>query len=386
MSQLDEEKTVNRRDWLDELAPDVVATLDASVEAWLVAQEVSVEELKALVEELELDEEFLAKLLTFLAEQEVEIFEASSVSIGTRRGRKKPADSDAESTPNPDLTPGAITDTTDSLRLFLREIGKVKLLTKVEEVSLAKRIERGDMAAKERMVEANLRLVVSIAKNYRHRGLPFLDLIQEGTIGLIRAAEKFDYRKGFKFSTYSTWWITQAITRALADKARTIRIPVHVVEKLDKIDKAKRQLVPELGREPTDEEIAEVTGIGPKEIDRIRRSAQPPTSLERPVGEKKDGEFSDFIADRETTPPEETALDEDKKTALKEALASLPERERGVIEMRFGLNGGKPRTLEEVGRAFNLTRERIRQIENSVLKKLHGVEGLRERVVDTEDS
>ena len=187
--------------------------------------------------------------------------------------------------------------TTDSLQLFLKDIGKVRLLTAAEEVDLAKRIERGDLDAKQKMVESNLRLVVSIAKNYRNQGLPFLDLIQEGTLGLVRAAEKFDYRKGFKFSTYATWWIRQAIARALADKARTIRIPVHVVEKLNKIGRAERKLVTELGREPTPEEIAEVTGIEPDEVDSIKRSAQAPVSLEKPVGDEEESEFGQFIAD-----------------------------------------------------------------------------------------
>ena len=193
--------------------------------------------------------------------------------------------------------------TTDSLQLFLKDIGKVRLLTAQEEVDLAKRIERGDLDAKQKMVESNLRLVVSIAKNYRNQGLPFLDLIQEGTLGLVRAAEKFDYRKGFKFSTYATWWIRQAIARALADKARTIRIPVHVVEKLNKIGRAERKLVTELGREPTPEEIAEVTGIDPEEVDQIKRSAQAPVSLEKPVGDEEESEFGQFIADEKAESP-----------------------------------------------------------------------------------
>ena len=195
--------------------------------------------------------------------------------------------------------------TTDSLQLFLKDIGKVRLLTAQEEVDLAKRIERGDLDAKQKMVESNLRLVVSIAKNYRNQGLPFLDLIQEGTLGLVRAAEKFDYRKGFKFSTYATWWIRQAIARALADKARTIRIPVHVVEKLNKIGRAERKLVTELGREPTPDEIAEVTGIEPDEVDSIKRSAQAPVSLEKPVGDEEESEFGQFIADERAESPYE---------------------------------------------------------------------------------
>ena len=265
--------------------------------------------------------------------------------------------------------------TTDSLQLFLKDIGKVRLLTAQEEVDLAKRIERGDLDAKQKMVESNLRLVVSIAKNYRNQGLPFLDLIQEGTLGLVRAAEKFDYRKGFKFSTYATWWIRQAIARALADKARTIRIPVHVVEKLNKIGRAERKLVTELGREPTAEEIAEVTGIDPEEVDSIKRSAQAPVSLEKPVGDEEESEFGQFIADERAESPYERAAEILTKEALREALENLSYRERRVLELRYGLGGEHPRTLDEVGRTFNVTRERIRQIENQSLKKLQSPRG-----------
>ena len=240
--------------------------------------------------------------------------------------------------------------TTDSLQLFLKDIGKVRLLTAQEEVDLARRIERGDLDAKQKMVESNLRLVVSIAKNYRNQGLPFLDLIQEGTLGLVRAAEKFDYRKGFKFSTYATWWIRQAIARALADKARTIRIPVHVVEKLNKIGRAERKLVTELGREPTPEEIAEVTGIDPEEVDSIKRSAQAPVSLEKPVGDEEESEFGQFIADERAESPYERAAEILTKEALREALENLSYRERRVLELRYGLGGEHPRTLDEVGR------------------------------------
>src|SRR4026209_2700024 len=262
---------------------------------------------------------------------------------------------------------------TDSLQLFLKDIGKVRLLTAAQEVELSKRIERGDHRAKQQMVEANLRLVVSIAKNYRNQGLPFLDLIQEGTIGLVRAAEKFDYRKGFKFSTYATWWIRQAIARALADKARTIRIPVHVVEKLNKIGRAERNLGPELGREPTADEIAEVTGIEPEEVESIKRSAQAPVSLEKPVGDEEESEFGQFIADEKAESPFERAAEILTKEALREAFENLSYRERRVLELRYGLGGEHPRTLDEVGRTFNVTRERIRQIENQSLKKLQSL-------------
>ncbi len=259
--------------------------------------------------------------------------------------------------------------TTDALQLFLRDIGKVRLLSAHEEVDLAKRIERGSFDAKQKLVESNLRLVVSIAKNYRDQGLPFLDLIQEGTIGLVRAAEKFDYRKGFKFSTYATWWIRQAVARALADKARTIRLPVHIVEKLKKIGRAERSLVTALGREPTPEEIAEVTGIDPEEVDSIKRSAQAPVSLEKPVGDEQDSEFGQLIADERAESPYERAVEVLTKEAVREALENLSYRERRVLELRYGLGGEHPRTLNEVGRTFNVTRERIRQIENQVAQE-----------------
>ena len=260
--------------------------------------------------------------------------------------------------------------TTDGLQLFLKGIGKVRLLSAPEEVELAKRIERGSFDAKQKMVESNLRLVVSIAKNYRNQGLPFLDLIQEGTIGLVRAAEKFDYRKGFKFSTYATWWIRQAIARALADKARTIRIPVHIVEKLNQIGRAERKLVAGLGREPTADEIAEVTAIDPDEVASIKRFAQAPISLEKPVGDEDQSEFGQLIADEHAESPYERAVETLTKEALRNALENLSYRERRVLELRYGLGDEHPRTLDEVGRTFNVTRERIRQVENQALNKL----------------
>jgi RNA polymerase primary sigma factor len=263
--------------------------------------------------------------------------------------------------------------TTDSVRTYLKEIGGVSLLSAKDEVRLAKLIERGDQDAKNALVEANLRLVVSVAKRYMGRGLNLLDLIQEGNLGLIRAVEKFDYRKGFKFSTYATWWIRQAIARALADKARTIRIPVHVVEKLNKIGRAERKLVTELGREPTPEEIAEHTGIEPEEVESIKRSAQAPVSLEKPVGDEEESEFGQFIADERAESPYERAAEILTKEALREALENLSYRERRVLELRYGLGGEHPRTLDEVGRTFNVTRERIRQIENQLLKKLQSL-------------
>jgi RNA polymerase primary sigma factor len=321
------------------------------------------------VSEVDLDESDVEDLYGHLEKQGIELVEdmdpaqkaaAEAMPVDTgKKGRRRKQSIDLK----PDMT-------TDSLQLFLKDIGKVRLLTAAEEVELAKRIERGDLDAKQKMVESNLRLVVSIAKNYRNQGLPFLDLIQEGTLGLVRAAEKFDYRKGFKFSTYATWWIRQAIARALADKARTIRIPVHVVEKLNKIGRAERKLVTELGREPTPEEIADVTGIDPEEVDSIKRSAQAPVSLEKPVGDEEESEFGQFIADEKAESPFDRAADLLTKEALKEALENLSYRERRVLELRYGLGGEHPRTLDEVGRTFNVTRERIRQIENQSLKKL----------------
>jgi len=262
---------------------------------------------------------------------------------------------------------------TDALQLFLKDIGKVDLLTAAQEVELAKRIERGDHGAKQEMVEANLRLVVSIAKKYRNQGLPFLDLIQEGTIGLVRAAEKFDYRKGFKFSTYATWWIRQAVARALADKARTIRMPVHVVEKLNKIVRAERKLRAELGREPGSVEIARELDLTIDEVEHIRRSAQTPVSLEKPVGDEDESEFGHFLTDENQELPDEAAEITLRKETLRKILGSLSSRERQVLELRYGLDGQHPRTLDEVGRTFNVTRERIRQIENQSLKKLRAL-------------
>jgi RNA polymerase primary sigma factor len=267
----------------------------------------------------------------------------------------------------------ALEVSTDSLQLFLKDVGKVDLLTAAQEVELAKRIERGDHRAKQEMVEANLRLVVSIAKRYRNQGLPFLDLIQEGTIGLVRAAEKFDYRKGFKFSTYATWWIRQAVARALADKARTIRMPVHVVEKLNKIMRTERKLRAEKGREPSSEEIALELDLAVDEVDQIRRTSQAPVSLEKPVGDEEESEFGHFIEDESEPLPDEAADTTLRREALSRALSMLAERERRVLEMRYGLNGEQPRTLDEVGRTFNVTRERIRQIENQSLKKLRAL-------------
>jgi RNA polymerase primary sigma factor len=261
------------------------------------------------------------------------------------------------------------------LALFLKEIGKVDLLTVPQEIGLAKRIERGDRQARQSMVEANLRLVVSIAKRYRNQGLPFLDLIQEGTIGLVRAAEKFDYRRGFRFSTFATWCIRQAVARALADKSRTIRMPVHVVEKLRKIVRSERRLNGELGREPTAQEIGLDLDFSTVEVEQIICRSQFPVSLEKPVGEEGEAEFGDFLADEKVTLPEEAAEQALRRDALMRIVSSLSLREQEVLEMRYGLGGRRPRTLEEVGRAFNVSREWIRQIETHCLKKLRGPAG-----------
>jgi RNA polymerase primary sigma factor len=258
----------------------------------------------------------------------------------------------------------------DSLRLYLHSIGRVPLLTADEEVALAKRIERGDVIAKQHMVEANLRLVVSIAKGYMGRGMNFLDLIQEGSLGLIRAVEKFDYRRGYKFSTYATWWIRQAVTRAIADKARTIRIPVHMMDRLNRVIYAERALIQQLGREPSAAEIALELDCSAREVREVLRMAQQPISLEKPVGDEEDSALVDFVEDSAAESPFDLASEALRRQSVERVLAALPRREREVLEMRYGITGGRVCTLDEVGRAFNITRERVRQIESRTLKKL----------------
>ena len=258
----------------------------------------------------------------------------------------------------------------DPVKMYLKEIGKVPLLSAEEEIELAKRMEEGDEAAKKRLAEANLRLVVSIAKRYVGRGMLFLDLIQEGNLGLIKAVEKFDYQKGFKFSTYATWWIRQAITRAIADQARTIRIPVHMVETINKLVRVSRQLLQELGREPSPEEIAEAMDIPVERVREIQKISQEPVSLETPIGEEEDSHLGDFIQDDNVPVPAEAAASTLLKEQLVEVLGTLTEREQKVLRLRFGMDDGRARTLEEVGREFNVTRERIRQIEAKALRKL----------------
>jgi RNA polymerase primary sigma factor len=323
------------------------------------------EQIAATLEEVEVTKEQVSALHAHLVEHGVEVIAADGVSAY----QEQRAGSGAERAKKPELDL-TVEPSLDSLRLYLRSIGKVELLTAAEEVELAKRIERGDMLAKRQMVEANLRLVVSIAKGYLGRGLSFLDLIQEGSLGLIRAVEKFDYRRGYKFSTYATWWIRQAVTRAIADKARTIRIPVHMVEKLNRIAYVERQLVQLLGREPEPEEIAAELRWSVGDVKEILRVAQLPVSLEKPVGDEDESELGDFVADDAVSEPFEEASEHLQREGVRRALDALPERERQVIELRYGLTGLEPLTLEEVGRAFGVTRERIRQIENNTLKKL----------------
>ena len=328
----------------------------ALLETGREAGSLTTEEIALALAELELDAGQIDEFYVALEEVQIEV-----------------VDSKAEEAEREEPAAEAREVSTDSLQLFLKDIGKVDLLTAAQEVELAKRIERGEHRAKQEMVEANLRLVVSIAKRYRNQGLPFLDLIQEGTIGLVRAAEKFDHRKGFKFSTYATWWIRQAVARALADKGRTIRMPVHIVEKLNKIVRSERKLRAELGREPTSAEIARDVELTPDEVEQIRRSSQAPVSMEKPVGDDEESEFGHFLTDESEPLPEEAAEVELRKATLIRVLGTLSLRERRVLELRYGLNGEHPCTLDEVGRAFNVTRERIRQIENQSLKKLRAL-------------
>ncbi len=356
---------------LDELRPLIAAGQERGF--------LTFAEIEACLEEVEVSKEQFQELHAYLDDQGIDVVdgdgrlarsEGSSVEAGAAAAASSDAQPGARKKVEIDLT---VEPSLDSLRLYLRSIGRVELLTAEQEVQLARRIERGDMLAKQQMIEANLRLVVSIAKSYLGRGLTFLDLIQEGSMGLIRAVEKFDYRRGYKFSTYATWWIRQAVTRAIADKGRTIRIPVHMVEKLNKVVHVERQLVQQLGREPTPHEIALELETTVREVRDVLRMAQQPISLEKPIGEEEESELGDFVEDQTAESPFELAAEHLRRENLRRALAALPEREREVIEMRFGLTGERPYTLEEVGRAFNVTRERIRQIENHTLKKLEAL-------------
>ena len=330
------------------------------LEAAQAAGRVTAEELALSLDELDLEPAQIEDVYRALEELQVEVVDVQAAEADAK-----------EAAARIDETVREVS--TDALQLFLKDIGKVQLLTAAEEVELAKRIERGDHRAKQEMVEANLRLVVSIAKRYRNQGLPFLDLIQEGTIGLVRAAEKFDWRKGYKFSTYATWWIRQAVARALADKGRTIRMPVHVVEKLNKIVRSERKLRGELCREPLPIEIAIDIDLPLDEVEQILRTSQAPISLEKPVGDEEESEFGHFLTDENAPLPDEVADTTLRQELLGDILGTLSQRERRVLELRYGLGGEQPRTLDEVGRTFNVTRERIRQIENQSLKKLRAL-------------
>jgi RNA polymerase primary sigma factor len=350
-----------------EISLPEVEELQKLVQEGLEKGVLTYDEIAAGLDDVELTKEQVEDFYTYLIDHGVELLEGETHK---HPPHEQLPTQEEEKGPKLDLS---VEPSLDSLRLYLREIGKVPLLTADQEVYLAKRIERGDMGAKTQMIEANLRLVVSIAKSYLGRGLSFLDLIQEGSLGLIRAVEKFDYRKGYKFSTYATWWIRQAVTRAIADKARTIRIPVHMVEKLNKVVHIERQLVQRLGREPRPDEIAEELEMTTEEVREILRMSQLPVSLEKPIGEEEESELGDFVEDESAESPFDTATLSLRREDVEHALSALPERERQVIELRFGLSGAQPCTLEEVGRAFGVTRERIRQIENNTLKKLESL-------------
>jgi RNA polymerase primary sigma factor len=331
--------------------PEIAALLDHGEEAGCL----ELSEINQLVERLELNEEEVEQVYQRAQEREIELKD----DCGREHG-----------TPvyvNGDLA----TATTDALQLFLNEAGRYPLLTAAEEVELAKRVERGDKAAKERMINSNLRLVISIAKRYQGHDLPLLDLIQEGIIGLIRAVEKFDWRRGFKFSTYATWWIRQAVQRGVANKSRTIRVPVHISEREQKLKRAERELTAKLGRVPEEHEIARAAKLPLKQVREVRQAARTITSLDRPVGEEGDATYGDIVAREEAPPPEEEVRITLGREALHRAIAELPDREREVVKLRYGLNGdGDPASLEEIGRRLGLTRERVRQIETAALERL----------------
>jgi RNA polymerase primary sigma factor len=314
-------------------------------------------EIMDVLSDLELTPEQIDKVYEYLEAQDIEV-------MGVIELEDNDDDRDV------DLTADSSINIDDHVRMYLKEIGKVPLLSADEEIELAKRMEEGDEEAKKRLSEANLRLVVSIAKRYVGRGMLFLDLIQEGNLGLIKAVEKFDYRKGYKFSTYATWWIRQAITRAIADQARTIRIPVHMVETINKLIRVSRQLLQENGREPTDDDLAQSLQMPVERVREIRKIAQEPVSLETPIGEEEDSHLGDFIPDDDIPAPAEAAAYSLLKDQLEDVLSTLTDREREVLRLRFGLTDGRQKTLEEVGLRFGVTRERIRQIEAKALRKL----------------
>jgi RNA polymerase primary sigma factor len=343
---------------------DVLASGEARalLESGKVAGKLLADDIATALDELDLDTAQMDEFYSALEELQIEVVE-------------KEEEPEAEVEEAREVS-------TDTLQLFLKDIGKVPLLTAAQEVELAKRIERGEHAAKQAMVEANLRLVVSIAKRYRNQGLPFLDLIQEGTIGLVRAVEKFDYRKGYKFSTYATWWIRQAISRAIADKGRTIRIPIHIDNILKKLDGAQRKLEAQGDREISIEEIAAMAGVDPAEADVIMRAAQQLVSLDKPVGDDSDAaQFGDLIPDESSASPFDEAVESMRDERLRACLDNLPYRDKRILELRFGLGGEAPQTLDKVAKLFQLTRERTRQIEEAALRKLSTLaeaQGLRE--------
>lgn len=356
---------------------EVESLVDRLVELAGTKGYVSTEDIEETFSEFDLSTEQREAIYTRIFDRGIEILDEFMVDTTVADGESE------EEVPRWRIESEAALDlsvdmpTTDPVRMYLKEIGRVRLLTAEEEVTLAKRIERGAILAKHQLIEANLRLVVSIAKRYHTDGMSFLDLIQEGNLGLIRAVEKFDYRKGHKFSTYATWWIRQAITRAIADKARTIRIPVHMVEKINKLIRVQRQLIQNMGREPAPEELAEEMGMTVTEVREIVKISQTTVSLETPIGEEEDSELGDFIEDEEAVRSFDVVATQLDKDTVSAALSSLPYRERKVIELRFGLKGEHPRTLEEVARRFGVTRERIRQIEAKALSKLQSTERAR---------
>lgn len=353
------------------MTPDMEATSIEQVKEQLVelGKKRGVLTYKEIIDRLsgfEQDSDQIDEFFEFLGDQGVEVTNENEEDVDEMMMK----DEDGEEFDFDDLSVPPGIKINDPVRMYLKEIGRVPLLSAEEEIKLAQRIEQGDEEAKRRLAEANLRLVVSIAKRYVGRGMLFLDLIQEGNMGLIKAVEKFDYRKGYKFSTYATWWIRQAITRAIADQARTIRIPVHMVETINKLIRISRQLLQELGREPMPEEIAEKMDLTPEKVREIMKIAQEPVSLETPIGEEDDSHLGDFIEDQEALAPSDAAAYELLKEQLEDVLETLTDREENVLRLRFGLDDGRTRTLEEVGKVFGVTRERIRQIEAKALRKL----------------
>jgi RNA polymerase primary sigma factor len=330
---------------------------------------VTADEIMGLVDDYDLTTEEIEDVYSQLFDMNIEVYEHNPVVQGSLEQTEPVLDLSVE------------TVTNDPLRLYLKEAGEIPLLTKDEEIELAKRIEAGDKRAKDRMISSNLRLVISIAKNYYTQDMDLLDLIQEGNTGLIRAVEKFDYRKGYKFSTYATWWIRQAITRAIANQDRNIRIPVHMIEKINKMMRTERKLLQETGKEPNDEELAYELGVDGDEVREMRKIAQRTTSLETPIGDEEDAELGDFIENRNTPDPAEVVSSIIAKESLDRVLKSMDERERKVVELRFGLKGEHPRTLAEVSSRFNVSRERIRQIEAKALEQIkaaHEIQAMRE--------